>query len=33
MFTGSNALLMSNATAIVCVVGMGWLNGLVEWVG
>ena len=26
MFTVSNALLMSNATAIVRVAGMGWLN-------
>ena len=26
MFTVSNALLMSNATAIVCVCGMGWLK-------
>ena len=25
-FTVSNALLMSNATAIVCVAGMGWLK-------
>ena len=26
MFTVSNALLMSNTTAIVCVGGMGWLK-------
>ena len=26
MFTGSNALLMSNATAMVRVGGMGWLK-------
>ena len=26
MFTVSNTLLMSNATAMVCVGGMGWLK-------
>ena len=29
MFTVSNALLMSNATVIVCVSGMGWLKPVV----
>ena len=29
MFTVSNALLMSNATVMVCVGGMGWLKPVV----